>query len=360
MWLDRLNIRNVRNLAEVSLKLSPKFNIISGANGSGKTSLLESIYLLSCGKSFRTHRFSNIATQNENWMGVYAKLSGNNVRSIPIGLEYRDRKNIIKVNGERLKKASELAAFLPVVVIHQESQRVFTQSPKYRRAFLDWGVFHVEQCFLSTWKHFNRSLKQRNALLSRRGQLSSIDHWNIELSENANLIDAHRRHYLDKFILLFNHFVNKLLVIDGEISVDYRRGWSEKEDYLNLLQTSLEKDRVMGYTQRGPHRADISFKINGVPLHEYVSRGQQKLLVCALYIAQAALYSQIAGRGSIFLIDDLTAELDAKHVETLLSVLDELDTQVFVTTPDLTLLDRADLLESRTFHVERGVISEVL
>ena len=83
-------------------------------------------------------------------------------------------------------------------------------------------------------------------------------------------------------------------------------------------------------------------------------------MVCALYIAQAALYSQIAGRGSIFLIDDLTAELDAKHVETLLSVLDELDTQVFVTTPDLTLLDRADLLESRTFHVERGVISEVL
>jgi len=360
MWLERLDIRNVRNLAVVSLKLSPKFNIISGANGSGKTSLLESIYLLSCGKSFRTHRFPNIPTQNETWMGVYAKLSGKDVRAIPIGLEYRDRKNIFKADGNRLKKASELAAYLPVVVIHQESQRVFTQSPKYRRAFLDWGVFHVEQCFLSTWQNFNRSLKQRNALLSQRSQLSSIDHWNIEMSDNANLIDAHRCQYLDKFILLFNHFVNKLLVIDGEIKVDYRRGWSEKEDYLGLLRTSLDKDRIMGYTQRGPHRADVSFKINGIPLHEYVSRGQQKLLVCSLYIAQAALYSQISGRGSIFLIDDLTAELDAGHVENLLTVLDELDTQIFVTTPDLTLLDNDFLPKSKTFHVEHGLVSEVL
>ncbi len=360
MWLDRLDIRNVRNIAEVSLKLSPKFNIISGANGSGKTSLLESIYLLSCGKSFRTHRFSNIPTQDESWMGVYAKLSGKDLRSIQIGLEYRDRKNIFKADGNRLKKASELAAYLPVVVIHQESQRVFTQSPKYRRAFLDWGVFHVEQCFLSTWQNFNRSLKQRNAGLSQRNQLSSIDHWNIALSENANLIDVHRRQYLDKFVLLFNHFVNKLLVIDGEIKVDYRRGWPEKEDYLQLLRASLEKDRIMGYTQRGPHRADISFKINGTPLHEYVSRGQQKLLVCSLYIAQAALYSQIVDRGSIFLIDDLTAELDARHVAKLLSVLDELDTQVFVTAPDLTLLDSGLLLESKMFHVEHGMVSEVL
>ncbi len=360
MWLEHLDIRNVRNLSEVSLKLSPKFNIVSGENGSGKTSLLESIYLLSCGKSFRTHRFSNIPTQDQSGMGVYAKLSGNDVRSIPIGLEYKDRKNIFKADGHRLKKASELAAYLPVVIIHQESQRVFTQSPKYRRAFLDWGVFHVEQCFLSTWQNFNRSLKQRNAVLSQRGQWSAIEHWDIELSENAKLIDTHRRQYLDKFVLLFNRFVNRLLVIDGEIKVDYRRGWSEKDDYLDLLRSSLEKDRIMGYTQRGPHRADVSFKINGMPLHEYVSRGEQKLLVCSLYIAQAALYSQIADRGSIFLIDDLTAELDARHIANLLSVLDELDTQVFVTTPDLTLLDSDFLSESKTFHVERGMVSEVL
>ena len=360
MWLDRLDVRNVRNLAEVSLKLSPGFNIFSGDNGSGKTSLLEAIYLLSCGKSFRTHRFSNIPAQYSDWMGIYARLSSEQKNSIPIGLEYRDRKNLFKANGNRLKKASELAAYLPVVVIHQESQRVFTQSPKYRRAFLDWGVFHVEQCFLSTWKNFNRSLKQRNAGLSQRSQLSTIDHWNIELSENADLIDFHRRQYLDKFILLFNHFVSKLLQLDGEIKVDYRRGWSDKEDYLSVLRSTVEKDRIMGYTQRGPHRADVVFKINGTPLHEYVSRGQQKLLVCSLYIAQAALYSKSADRGSIFLLDDLAAELDACHVENLLQVLNELNTQVFVTTPDESLLDYNSLSEFKMFHVEHGIVSEVL
>ncbi len=361
MWLDRIDIRNARNLSAVSLTLSPKFNIISGNNGSGKTSLLESIYLLSCGKSFRTHRFSSIPMQGSLWMGVYAKLSSDQQRSIAVGLEYRDGKNIFKADGQRLKKASELANYLPVVAIHQESQRVFTQSPKYRRAFLDWGVFHVERDFLSAWQNFNRSLKQRNAALSQRGgRLSSVDHWNIALSQNATLIDFHRSHYLSRFMTLFNQCANQLLLLDGEITVDYRRGWSDKEEYLAVLRSSLARDQVMGYTQKGPHRADIVFKVNGVALHEYVSRGQQKLLVCSLYIAQAMLYSQIVGRGSIFIIDDISAELDSQHISNLMNLLNDLDTQVFVTTPADALLGGDLFPMTKTFHVEHGKVTEVL
>jgi len=360
MWLERIDIRNARNLSKVSLTLSPRLNIITGKNGSGKTSLLESIYLLSCGKSFRTHRFSNIPMKDSSWMGVYAKLSGDNQRSIPIGLEHRNRKNIFKADGQRLKKASELANYLPVVAIHQESQRVFTQSPKYRRAFLDWGVFHVEHEFLSMWQNFNRSLKQRNAALSQRTKLTSLDHWDRELSLNAALIDSHRAKYLDKFISLFNQCANKLLTLDGDITVDYKRGWPDKEDYLNVLRSSLAKDQIMGYTQKGPHRADITFKINGALLHEYVSRGQQKLLVCSLYLAQAMLYSELLGRGSIFLIDDITAELDSQHVSNLMGLLNDLETQIFVTTPTETIPGSSLFPETRMFHVEHGRVTEML
>ena len=360
MWLERLDIRNVRNLAEVSLTLSPRFNIITGKNGSGKTSLLESIYLLSCGKSFRTHRFSNIPTRGSVPMAVYAKLSGFNQRSIPLGLESRDRYNIFKADGQRLKKASELANYLPVVVVHQESQCVFTQRPKYRRAFLDWGVFHVERDFLSVWQNFNRSLKQRNAALNQRSNLATVDHWNIALSQSATSIDLFRSSYLDKFIALFNKAAKQLLTLEGDITVDYRRGWPDKDDYLAILRSSLEKDQIMGYTRKGPHRADIVFKVNGVSLHEYVSRGQQKLLVCALYIAQAKLYSELTGKHPVFLIDDICAELDIQHTSNLMGLLNELETQVFVTTPQETLLESGSFPQVKTFHVERGRVSEVL
>lgn len=355
MWLQKLDVKNVRNLVDVSLSPAPRLNVIAGLNGSGKTSLLESIYLLSSGKSFRTHRFANIPNREGDYMGVYAKLVQSSDRTITLGLEHRERKNIIKAEGRRLNRASELANYLPIVVIHQESQRVFTQSPKYRRAFIDWGVFHVEHQFLNVWKRFSRALKQRNAVLSKRGSsVSVVGHWDRELEHCATTIDGYRSVYLENFIQLFNHYAKLLLTIDGEIKVDYRRGWSEKEDYSAVLDATLGRDRHMGFTQKGPHRADILFRIDGVPLHEHVSRGQQKLLVCSLYIAQAALYSRLSGKHSIFLVDDLSAELDSRHVSRLLKLLYELEAQIFITVPDDKLVDTTDYTGTKMFHVEHG------
>ncbi len=360
MWLQRLDIKNLRNLVDVKLHPSPRLNIIEGLNGSGKTSLLESIYLLSCGKSFRTHRFSNLPTQGCDWMGVYGKISGKENRIISVGLEHRNGKNFIKAEGNRLQKASELANYLPIVVIHQESHRVFTQSPKYRRAFVDWGVFHVEQNFLSTWQYFSRTLKQRNAALSQRNSTMSLDHWDLALHQSALLIDDFRQEYLNKLIPLFNHYAAALLSIDDEITIEYKRGWSDKEDYLSVLNASIGRDRLLGYTQKGPHRADITFKVCGVPLHEFISRGQQKLLVCSLYIAQAALFSKLTGQASLFVIDDVTAELDNLHVDNLMKVLNGLEVQIFVTTPDKLLVDSQLFPETKMFHVEHGIVTEVV
>jgi len=293
-------------------------------------------------------------------MGVYAKLELDANRVIPLGLEHRQGKNLIKAEGVRLNKASELANYLPVVVIHQESQRVFTQSPKYRRGFIDWGVFHVEPRFLPTWQNFSRSLKQRNAALAQHGATTTIEYWDHQLQLSADLVDRFRAAYLNEFIALFNHYASELLSLDGEISIDYRRGWSEKETYQTVLTSSLDRDRVLGYTQKGPHRADVIFKLNGVPLHEYVSRGQQKLLVCTLYIAQAALYSKLADKRSLFLVDDVSAELDRHHVEKLMKILHELEAQIFITTPESLFLDRSLFPETKVFHVEHGQVSEVL
>lgn len=360
MWLQHLDIKNVRNLRDVNLSPSPRFNIVCGLNGSGKTSLLEAVYLLSCGKSFRTHRFSSIPTQQSNWMCVYAKLSLTDKKTISLGLEHRDGKNLIKAEGIRLNKASELANYLPIVAIHQESQRVFTQSPKYRRGFIDWGVFHVEHDFLSTWKTFTRSLKQRNAALAQHHNAGTVEHWNTQLSNSAKLIDDYRRQYIDEFSSLFSQYAKELLSLGDPVQIDYRRGWNDKEDYLNVLNQSIERDRIMGYTQKGPHRADIVFKYKGVPLHEYVSRGEQKLLVCSLFITQAALYTKLAQKRTVFIVDDLAAELDQLHIDKLLALLYELESQVFLSTPDRDLLNTSKFPDSKVFHVEHGQVAEVL
>jgi len=360
MWLQRLDIRNVRNLLDVKLNPSSRLNIIEGLNGSGKTSLLESIYLLSCGKSFRTHRFANLLTQGCDWMGVYAKLSEKHNRIISIGLEHRNGKNLIKADGNRLQKASELANYLPIVVIHQESHRVFTQSPKYRRAFVDWGVFHVEQKFLASWQYFSRTLKQRNTVLSQRKSTVSVDHWDLALHKSALLIDSFRQEYLNQLIPLFNYYAAALVSVDDEITIEYKRGWSDKEDYLSVLKASIGRDRSLGYTQKGPHRADITFKLCGVPLHEYISRGQQKLLVCSLYIAQASLFTKLTGLTPLFVIDDITAELDNPHIDRLMALLNGLESQIFVTTPDKLSVDSSLFPDVKMFHVEHGKIAEVV
>ena len=182
--------------------------------------------------------------------------------------------------------------------------------------------------------------------------------WDIELDESAGQIDGFRRDYLQQFLPLLNHFVEKLLPAQWNVSLRYLPGWAQDMTFREALTRSLERDRLLGYTHKGPHRADVMIEAVGKPVQEHASGGQQKLLMCALYLAQAALFKARTQRQCIILLDDLPAELDAVHRHKLMALLYEIGAQVMVTTTDKDLLKIPEGAEVKLFHVEQGVVAQ--
>lgn len=262
------------------------------------------------------------------------------------------------MDGARVESRSQLAATLPLQLITPESIDLLTGTPGERRQFIDWMMFHVEHDFHSYWSHYQRALKQRNALL-RSGQLSTLDYWADPLIDNGNRIDDMRKSVIKKLLPHIEHYVG-LLLPAMELKVSYRQGWKADSELAESLSAAVETDSKMKFTTIGPHRADLVIRDGSDKVVEVFSRGQLKLLLCALKLAQMSLLREVTGTSPVVLIDDLPAELDSEHRTLLLSLLHELDSQVFVTTTDRNLLDFSSWSDLKLFHVEHGDIKEVV
>lgn len=358
MTIVSLGIRSFRNLATVDLEPTRGLNLIAGENAAGKTSLLEAIYYLGRGRSFRTHRHDRVLSADAERFQVVAQLLQETGKTLPLGIERGKRGQSLRFNSQDLSSTSELARILPLQLIHPNSHRLLEEGPKYRRQFLDWGVFHVEQRFFPAWQRFQRALRQRNVAL--RQYTSEIDvAWEKELVDAAMIIDAARNSYLQD---LQQHLPPYLAPISGEVSVEinYQRGWEDNISLLQALEECREIDRKRGHTTRGPQRADIELRVDGVPAVERLSRGQQKLLVTALLLAQAGRLIEKTGKPCVVLIDDLAAELDSRHRRAVIDVLHNMHTQAFISVidpePFKTMLGPEDSM----FHVEHGTCKKVI
>ncbi len=359
MTLARLKVKGLRNLHPLDLAPGPGLNVVLGENASGKSSLLEAIHLLSNGKSFRTHQLTQVVQREADGMLLSAEIFSEASGTAVLGMEYDPARGRLRMKaaGRPVQKLSEMAPYLPVVTLHQESHRVFTQGPEFRRSFLDWGVFHVEPLFLPAWQRYRRALRQRNTLLQK--SLPGPEVWDRELVEHGTLIDAHRRHYLERFVPIFMDLL-PLLRIDAAIRLEYRPGWAADGGLAGQLGRSLEGDRRLGYTRVGPHRADIDFMVQGSPVRERLSRGQMKVLVYALYLAQVCTLMEITGRRALIMMDDLAAELDGRHIDRLIEKIGLLGFQSIITSSDPAFRRHVASLPHRMFHVEHGVFQEVI
>jgi DNA replication and repair protein RecF len=358
MTIALLRITNFRNLAAAELKPSPcGLNIICGDNGSGKTSLLESIYYLSLGRSFRTSTATRLIQQEMEQFSLFSQLVNSAQQHIPVGIE-RDIKGAsrLKVAEKEATSITELASFLPVRLINSQSHNLFESGPVFRRKFLDWGLFYQFEGFLSCWRHFERVLKQRNAVLRDRRPRSELDAWTDELVKHGTELDALRREYVQNLVPTVSKLAEELLGI-SDLEFCYHSGWDEEEDYAALLASSYLEEIRFGHTQYGPHRADLDIRIQGVPVKHFLSRGQQKLLICAMIIAQGRLLSMHANKDLIYLIDDLPAELDLLSRHKLISLLSKQQTQVFITAIESeTICDLVgdSPVSLKVFHVKHG------
>ncbi|WP_447927537.1 DNA replication/repair protein RecF [Vreelandella sp. EE27] len=354
MSLTQLNLQGIRNLAPVDMAPSPHVNLIHGLNGSGKTSLLEGIHILGMGRSFRTHQLKHAIQFEAAAMTLYGRLAGDPEVALGVRRLRAERELELRLRGQKDVRLAELVDAMPLQLINPDAFRLLEGSPAGRREFMDWGVFHVKHDFLTAWKRARRAVKHRNALL-RRGRITDaeIAVWEQELCESGERMDALRQTWFNAFLPVFEETLKRLLPTKG-LSLRYARGWDAKRSLAEVLKASRETDQQMGFTQQGPQRADLRIRLNKQPAIEVLSRGQQKLVVSALKLAQGRLLESSAKRQCIYLIDDLPAELDHQHRRLFCELLEEMECQVFITSVDPQALSELwqPATQIKMFHVK--------
>jgi len=366
--LTQLQINHVRNLHQVRLPGLQKVNVFFGCNGSGKTSVLEAIHLLGMARSFRGSSIKSLISHDESSCTVFGTTSPaprpdstGSVVTLPLGVQRnRTGEAQIKVGGKAVRTVAELASLLPLQVITADSFGLLTGTPGGRRQFLDWGVFHVEQQFFGTWQRFQRCIKQRNNLL-RRGKISGqeLAVWTRDLAQSGAAINEFRKDYFRILSPRFKEIMTQLAPSLEGLELRYQQGWDRQLNYMEALQQGQPADLEHGYTHCGPQRADIRVMAGGHIAAETLSRGQQKLVVCGLKLAQGQLMTQL-GRGSCtYLIDDLPSELDDHHSRLVCELLAGMEAQVFITCIDREEIRSVWPQESELtmFHVEHGSVS---
>ena len=397
--IERLQISHLRNLTQVTLN-SAACNVIIGANGSGKTSLLEAIFLLSRGKSFRHHQPKRYIQHHQNSVTVHAKINDGSTLAIQ---KQADATTVLRLNQTTVYNQSILTEQLPTLLIDPSTMDMLEQGSASRRQLLDWLVFHMKQGFHPQWVAYQRLLKQRNSLLKKtrhltQVQLAELKSWDKGLSNHAALIHHYRERIFAEWQPYFSQSIAQLLPsYADQLSLSYNAGYDTSIALDVQLNERLEQDLQLGYTRIGNHRADIhvhwrsndTVKSNKMqttttasPTSEtdvnktlpilkeqaanVLSRGEKKLLITALRLSQLPLLLNEERSNDHFkpqntpvvLLDDITAELDDRAINILLSTLCQLPCQVFMTslTDDIVPLVQELWLEPTMFHVKQGQI----
>jgi len=351
MALQLIRLSNIRNISEGEIAPDPGINIVVGPNGSGKTSLLEALFILGRGRSFRETRTRSIIKKGAGYLDVFGIVEDRGSRT-RIGIRKSTRDTIVKVNTKRVNRLSTLARELPLHIVTPRSHEILELGSEYRRRFLEWGVFHVEHKYRRLSSRYQRVLSQRNAALKSESQNHAL--WDRELDSLSVEMNRSRKAYLLDLISYFQEDIAELLE-SIEVEFVWKQGWDKNLTLLEALQRNRSSDIKRGFTQQGPHRADFSILLDGMLAKRWASRGQQKLIITALFLAQVRMIRDKAGKNPILLVDDLAAELDHDHRNRLMNRMMNNGNQVFITTTDIGLF--SDVTQKKVFHVEHGVLT---
>jgi DNA replication and repair protein RecF len=351
--VSALRVDQFRCLQQVQIEPHSRLNLVVGPNASGKTSLVEAIYAVARGRSFRGARLAECLRHGEKKWRVAAKLASPDRPGDVLDLLWRREGVRLQLNGEATP-LTEVARLLPVQLIEPSLHRLVDEGPAYRRRYLDWGLFHVEHDYLNQWRRYTAVLRQRNASLRQGRPAAQVQAWNLALAEHGQSLDDARRRFLTGWQTSFVSMTTRLLGIT-DVEVRLSSGWPESQSLADVLASRIDTDRTQGTTTAGPHRAELRIAMDGHPVRGTVSRGQQKMLVAALVLSQSAYMRSLAGVNPVLLLDDFTAELGQLFQERLREELIRYPGQCFITAvaKDGAL---ADWQPGAMFHVEHGVV----
>ena len=358
MRVAAIEIRHLRILDGISVEFSPRANVLVGSNGSGKSSLLEAIHIMGSGRSFRSHRLRDVVTHGKSGLRIVGRTVGHDGRTETIGIEHAPEGLRIRRGGIDIKAASELATFLPTVTVTPDSYRLITDGADLRRRIVDRLLFHVEAMYLKDHQRYRRALRQRNAAIRGGAADSELAGWNVELAEAGEHLTEKRIRYLDRALRTMKESIGKL--VGKSVDIEFYRGWDSEMTLMRACECLLKRDRLRGYTQAGPHRADLRFTIDGRPVQHSLSRGETKLFVTAVAVAQVRDLASILGYPPVVLVDDLASELDSDGRSRCLAELSATGAQLFLTAVPGCGLDIGGIEAEGWFHVEQGQVRQVL
>ena len=343
-----MHLGDVRCLQAAELELEPRLNLITGENGSGKTSLLEAIYLLGRGRSFRTRHTIQLIRHGSNRLWIHGRTEPEPGHTL--GIECLHAAGLtIRLDRAPVLSRVELSQVFPVQIIDPGIHRLVEEGPAGRRRWFDWAMFHVEPDFLRHWQGYMRAVRQRNAALQSGSDPAP---WTTELVRLGELLSAGRARLLEALQPYWTRTIRNLGTLTATLG--FFQGWSRESSLADSLQAHTDRDRERGITGLGPHRFDILLRVDGRPARDVVSRGQQKLLGIAMAISMAEFLSERADRASTLLLDDPAAELDADRTQALLSTVRSLHTQLVITS--LQPQDERFGAPDAVFHVEHGAV----
>ena len=358
MYIRVLEITDLRVIERIRIEPAAGLNFIVGENGSGKTSLLEGIYLASRGRTFRHAEAGPMIRFGAEQTTVVAHLAPDRVDGSAdesgaiLGVRRGKQSLLCRLNGSDVRKRSELAEALPVQWIGSQPQLLISMGPEVRRRFVDMGLFHVEPPYLRAYAEFQRTLQQRNAAI-RQGSREQVSFWSTPFAAASEALNEYRESFSERL-------VRRTLELLGEwhtdFTIDYRfrRGWSSTVHLEEELRRKVDLDLKMGFTTIGPQRAELEISVEGGVAEKRLSRGQQKVLVFALNLAMQDLIKSRKGTAPILLVDDLNAELDQLNREKLLAAIVARGGQTFIAAIELPIDVGRLPPGTRLFHVEHG------
>jgi DNA replication and repair protein RecF len=365
MRVTRLELTNLRRFEAAQLAPGPGLNLITGANGAGKTSVLEALHLMAYGRSFRGRVHDGLVRQGApalevfvEWQSTGAGLAERDGVRHRAGLRHSGQAWEGRLDGASVEHLGQLCAALAVVTVEPGSHTLIMGGAETRRRFVDWGLFHVEPDFLPLWRRYARALKQRNALLKRGVRDGQLDAWEQELATSGEPLTRSRERYLEQLQPVLEQVLDALLPAAGASRIVFQPGWRQEDLALaDALLLSRDRDLAAGHTTVGPHRADWQLAQAGIPGRNALSRGQAKLTALSALLAQAEHHASLRGDWPVIALDDLASELDRAHQRRVLERVLASGAQVFVTgTEAPAVLQTLDAPRS-VFHVEHGQLA---
>lgn len=310
MILKTLRVQNFRTHSDFILEIGEKSTLISGANGSGKTSLLEAIYFALQGTSFRSSDKEILRNDGSSWFRIDLKDSKDSLRTIIFNNAVQKSKKQFLVDGN--KKARLNANLrIPVVLFEPDDLQLLSGSPTRRRNFLDYFLSQIFPSFQLALTRYNKALKQRNNLLKRDNvSKDELFPWNLMLAEYGAEIISKRQDFLELLNSKIEEVYFEISGVKDEIEIDYLGEKVSKNEILAILSENIERDKILGYTNFGPHKHDIQFIFNKKPAQNVASRGENRSLVLALKFIETDILSDLTSKRPIVLLDDVFSELD--------------------------------------------------